>query len=129
MIYLDDTSALKLTTGRWYTPDGVTVDREGIVPDIAVEEPTLSEEQAESYARLLQENRVVTFVNENPAPSASQVTAFIGELAADGIDPGERIVRMMVKRESERRQNVPPAVDTEYDRALIRAIGFLETGR
>lgn len=129
MIYLDQTSAIKLTTGRWYTPDGVTVDKEGLVPDIEVIEPSLTDEQTESYVRLLQENRVVNFIDENPDPDSRQVNTFIRELAADGIDPGERIVRMMVKRESERRMNVPPAVDTEFDRTLIRAIDFLETGR
>lgn len=129
MIYMDDTSAIKLTTGRWYTPDGVSIDKEGIEPDITVEEPELTEEQALAYAKLLQENRIVTFVNENPDPSASEVNAFIRDLNAEGLDPSDRVIRLMVKRESERRLNVAPVVDTEFDSTLIRAIEFLETGR
>ncbi len=125
---LDD-AAIKMTVGRYYTPNGISIDKVGIEPDIKVEEPELTEEQAKAYAKLLQENRIGLFVNEHPNPSHGQVTALIKELDAQGVNPGERIVRVMVKRESERRMNVPPVVDTEYDRALIRAMEYLEDGR
>ncbi len=35
----------------------------------------------------------------------------------------------MVKREAERRLNIPPVFDMEYDSVLIRAVEYLETGR
>lgn len=35
---LPDGSAIKLTIARWYTPNGRQIDKEGIVPDIVVEE-------------------------------------------------------------------------------------------
>ncbi len=129
MIYMDNTSAIKLTTGRWYTPDDITVDKVGITPDIEVQEPELTDSQAESYAKILQENRVVNFINEHPDPNQQEVNRFIANLKADGIDPGDRVVRLMVKRESQRRQNIPPVVDTEFDTTLIRALQFLDTGR
>ncbi len=127
MLYVDEASAIKLTTGRWYTPDGITVDKKGIEPDITVEEPELSEEQTQAYASLLQENRVAAFVDEHPNPTQRQVNTFISELAAEGLNPGERVIRVMVKRESERRMNTPPVVDTEFDRPLIRAVEYLES--
>ncbi len=122
-------AAIKLTTGRYYTPDGHNIDKMGIDPDIAVEEPELTEAQALSYASLLQENRVGAFVDENPDPSSTQVNRFVRELQAEGLDPGERILRLMVKREAERRLNIPPVFDMEYDSVLIRAVEYLETGR
>jgi len=128
MIPLND-AAIKLTTGRYYTPDGYNIDKTGIDPDIAVEEPELSEDQLKSYATLLQENRVGAFIDENPHPSASDVDAFIRNLQSDGLDPGERVIRLMVKRESERRLNSPPVVDMEFDSVLLRAIDFLDTGK
>jgi len=128
MIPLDD-AAIKLTTGRYYTPDGYNIDKTGIDPDIPVEEPELTEDQLQSYATMLQENRVGAFIDENPHPSVSDVDAFIRELQSDGLDPGERIIRLMVKRESERRLNSPPVVDMEFDSVLIRAVDFLDTGK
>jgi carboxyl-terminal processing protease len=127
MVPLND-AAIKLTTGRYYTPDGVSIDKTGIDPDIVVSEPELTDEQAASYAKLLQENRVGSFVDENPDPSRRDVDNFIRSLRADGLDPGERVIRLMVKRESERRQNIPPVVDLEFDSVLIRALDYLETG-
>jgi carboxyl-terminal processing protease len=122
-------SAIKLTTGRYYTPDGINIDKTGIDPDIVIEEPELSEEQILAYASLLQENRVGTFVDEYPDPTASQVNLFIQKLKEEETDPGERIIRLMVKRESERRLDSPPVVDMEFDSVLIRAVEFLDIGR
>ena len=127
MVPLND-AAIKLTTGRYYTPDGISIDKTGIDPDIAVSEPELTDEQAASYAKILQENRVGTFIDENPDPSRRDVDNFILSLRSDGLDPGERVIRLMVKRESERRQNIPPVVDLEFDSVLIRALDYLETG-
>ncbi len=124
-----DDGAIKLTTGRYYTPSGVCIDKVGIEPDIKVEEPKLDDEQVKAYAKLLQENRIGLFVDEHPSPSFSDVTRLIEALDKEGLNPGERTVRVMVKRESERRMNVPPIVDTEYDLALQRALEYLETGR
>ena len=127
LIRLND-AAVKLTTGRYYTPDGVNIDKTGIDPDILVEEPEYTDEQTEAYATLLRERRIRNFVDENPSPSPRAVNRFIKKLQEEGIDPGERLVRLLVKRESERRMNVPPVVDMEFDTVLIRAVDFLENG-
>ena len=34
---LPDGSAIKLTTARWFTPNGTSIDKEGITPDVAIE--------------------------------------------------------------------------------------------
>jgi len=122
-------AAIKLTTGRYYTPDGYNIDKTGIDPDIEVKEPDLTEDQLKSYATLLQENRVGAFIDENPHPSTSMVNQFVQALLNEGLDPGERVIKLMIKRESERRLNSPPVVDLEYDSVLLRAVDFLDTGR
>src|SRR5262249_52052476 len=38
---LDDNSALRLTTARYYTPSGRSIQATGIVPDIVMEQPPL----------------------------------------------------------------------------------------
>lgn len=49
----DDASALKLTIAKWFTPNGRGIDKEGIEPDIVLDElfelrPGITEEEAES---------------------------------------------------------------------------------
>ena len=129
MIPMRSTSAaIKLTIGRYYTPNGSNIDKTGITPDIVVEEPELTQAQLEAYARILQENRIKAFIDRVPEPGPADVNRFIRQLKKENLDPGERTLRRMVKRESERRMNVPPVVDLEYDSVLIRAVRFLESG-
>ena len=122
-------ASISLTIGRYYTPNGSYIQKKGIEPDIPVEDPTLTDEQAAAYSKLLQENQVGLFLDAHPSPSARQIDSFIAGLKSQGIDPGDRLMRILVKREEERRMNVPPVVDLEYDDVLLRGIQFLETGK
>jgi len=49
---LDDNSALRLTTARYYTPKGRSIQATGIVPDIVMESVPLPESKAEEKRRL-----------------------------------------------------------------------------
>ena len=54
IVTLDDGSALKLTTSRYYTPSGHSIQARGIVPDIEL--PALRIEAAESGRSILEGN-------------------------------------------------------------------------
>jgi carboxyl-terminal processing protease len=43
---LGNNTAIKLTTARYFTPSGRSIQAKGIVPDIVVEDPTTAEDQA-----------------------------------------------------------------------------------
>lgn len=49
---LDDNSALRLTTARYYTPKGRSIQATGIVPDIIMENVPVQETKAEEKKRL-----------------------------------------------------------------------------
>lgn len=49
---LDDNSALRLTTARYYTPKGRSIQATGIVPDIVIENMSVQEARAEEKRRL-----------------------------------------------------------------------------
>lgn len=53
VIPLEDGSALKLTTAKYYTPNGRSIQAEGIVPDIAIkyQQPAREREDAEGRIR------------------------------------------------------------------------------
>ncbi|MBN1474021.1 MAG: S41 family peptidase [Syntrophaceae bacterium] len=51
IIALEDGSALKLTTGRYYTPNGRSIQAEGITPDIVVKYSIPSEETVSEWER------------------------------------------------------------------------------
>ncbi|MBI2985762.1 MAG: S41 family peptidase [Deltaproteobacteria bacterium] len=49
---LDDNSALRLTTARYFTPKGRSIQATGIVPDIVIENVSLQQARAEEKKRL-----------------------------------------------------------------------------
>jgi carboxyl-terminal processing protease len=51
VIPLDDGSALKLTTAKYYTPSGELIQAKGIVPDIVIEYDQINEETDKVQAR------------------------------------------------------------------------------
>lgn len=53
---MSDGSALKLTTARYYTPSGRSIQAEGIKPDILLEDVTFKEKKTKDSVRLSESN-------------------------------------------------------------------------
>lgn len=51
ILQLDEEHALKLTTARYYTPNGRSIQAQGIVPDITVNRAKLGDEQKQDFYR------------------------------------------------------------------------------
>lgn len=49
ILSLDDERAVKLTTARYYTPSGISIQAAGIEPDIVLADLTLSESSSDAY--------------------------------------------------------------------------------
>lgn len=124
-----DNQKLRLTTAKYLTPDGHDINKKGIEPDILVEEKKFSDEEIASYKKLIEQNLIGGFLEQHPDPSEAAVSGFCKKLKADGIVLEERYIRMLIKREKERKMDNPPIYDLEFDRVLNRAIDFLESGK
>lgn len=66
VIPLDDGSALKLTTARYYTPKGRSIQAEGITPDIVVKYVKPTEETEESNDKRLREKDLEGHIKPKP---------------------------------------------------------------
>jgi carboxyl-terminal processing protease len=92
LLQLDDTTALRLTTARYYTPSGRSVQEGGIEPDIQV--PQLSDADYKSRPRfreadlrrhLINEAKVDNSVLEDDSKPDPRFTATPEQLKAKGI--------------------------------------------
>ncbi|MBL0001535.1 MAG: S41 family peptidase [Sphingomonadales bacterium] len=92
LIQLDDSSALRLTTARYYTPSNRSVQEGGIEPDIAV--PQLSDpdykarprfREADLSRHLINESKVDNSVLEADAKPDPRFSATADQLKAQGI--------------------------------------------
>jgi len=119
----------KLTMARYYTPGNYTIDKVGVAPDVTVEEPALTAEQEASFAKLLQENTIRTWVERNPQPSDAKVGQLVAELHREGIVLDERTLRRLVRQEVNRTNNNPPVFDLEYDIVLQAAVKAIQAGQ
>ena len=92
LLQLDDTTALRLTTARYYTPSGRSVQEGGIEPDIQV--PQLSDPDYKSRPRfreadlrrhLINEAKVDNSVLEDDAKPDPRFSATAEQLKAKGV--------------------------------------------
>ncbi|MEO6072886.1 MAG: S41 family peptidase [Burkholderiales bacterium] len=78
---LPNNTAVKLTTARYYTPNGRSIQAKGIVPDILVEDPNNPTEAGVKEADL---ERHLSNPNENPADAKAQPKP---EVKSDKMEP------------------------------------------
>ncbi|MFQ3621750.1 MAG: S41 family peptidase, partial [Spirochaetales bacterium] len=121
-------TGFRLTTARYYTPSGVTIDKVGVTPDIEVKEPTLSEKELEAHSKLIASRKIPAFVAENPNPSEGVIRRFIDELRRESQDLSERVLRRLIRSEINRHLPNPPVYDLENDLVLQEAVKFLQQG-
>jgi carboxyl-terminal processing protease len=116
----------RLTISRYYTPVGKNIDKVGIVPDVEIKEPQLSDQEEKAVSALIEQNLLRDFVVEHPQPTEAQIQDFIGQLAQKKIELPERYVRRLIRNEVNRTNNNPPVYDLEFDQALQKAVELLK---
>jgi carboxyl-terminal processing protease len=119
----------KLTISRYFTPDGVNIDKVGIEPNVTVKDPELSETENAALKRIFEENLIKNFVDKNPEASEEERQAFIDRLQRDeNLDLTDRQLGRLLRNEYHRRMDFPPVYDLEYDRQLQKAVELIKTG-
>ena len=125
----DGDGAFKMTTARYYTPNGNNIDKIGITPDKVVSEPQLTQPEQDSLKLLIEQNVITNFVRDNPDAPAQTVDGFISKLHGQGIVLSDQSLRQLIRGEQNRMMSDPPIYDMEYDPVLKEAVSILGTGR
>ncbi len=121
-------TGFKLTMSRYYTPSDANIDKLGIIPDLIVKEPELTEQEEKDLTRLIEQNAFGNFAEKNPDASDKEINAFVQGLKSSGITVSERILRKMVRNELDRTK-MSPVFDLEYDLQLQEALKVLKSGQ
>ncbi len=77
---LTDASAIKLTTARYYTPSGRSIQADGIEPDVTIRPLTVSDEREEGFEPITEADLRGSLKNEN-GDNGKDEAAFIEEEA------------------------------------------------
>jgi carboxyl-terminal processing protease len=124
----NDDDYFTITSAQYFTPSGNNIHEVGIVPDIEVLEPELTDEELESFSRLQEEHRIRDFVDEHSDFQDEEVDAFVKELQEEGFALDRLLLRKLIRNEFEADMDFPPIYDLEYDTALVRALEFIRGG-
>jgi carboxyl-terminal processing protease len=115
---LDDNSALRLTTARYFTPKGRSIQATGIVPDIVIENPVqIPETKVENNKErptLREENLPGHLRNPNSKPEVKEPLKDSKETAPKPDEDSKTV------------QPTPPNEGTENDAQLKRALELLK---
>ncbi len=118
----------KITTSRYYTPDGINIDKVGIEPHMFVELEEFSEEDLSALQKIYDGDLVALFVEENSEENEEKINEFISSLADQDIVMEEKVIRKLIREEYNRNLNSPPVYDLEYDTVLVEATEVLIQG-
>lgn len=123
-------SGYKLTTSLFYTPSGRKIDGQGVEPDFEVKEKELDEDEIDSLQKLLENEYIDKFIEENANPSNTEIEKFLAGLREnEGIKLDDRLIKKLIQNEIDRSLDFPPIYDLEYDIVLQRALEYLEKGK
>ncbi len=121
-------TGFKLTMSRYYTPSDANIDKLGIVPDLLVKEPELTEEEEKALTKLIEQNAFGNFAARYPDAGDRESSAFVQGLRSSGITVSDRVLREMVRNELDRTK-LSPVYDLDYDLQLQEAIKLLKSGQ
>ncbi|CAI8006426.1 Carboxy-terminal-processing protease [Geodia barretti] len=76
---IEDDRAVKVTTSRYFTPDGTKIDGVGVLPH-RITEPKLSEDDRKALETLVTSELLIRFALEHAEPTEAEIGELIAEL-------------------------------------------------
>jgi carboxyl-terminal processing protease len=122
-VYPLDTAGFKMTTARYYTPSDVNIDKIGIPPDRLIKFPEFTDDDAEHLSKLITDNKIPSFIKNNPGASSAQIETLARTLAQEySLDIS--LLKRLIRNE-QNRTTIAPVYDLEYDIQLQEAVNIL----
>jgi carboxyl-terminal processing protease len=122
-VYPLDTAGFKITTARYYTPSDVNIDKIGIPPDRLIKFPEFTDADADKLSKLINDNKIRSFVSGNPQAGAAQIENFAKSLEKEyNLDIS--LLKRLIRNE-QNRTTIAPVYDLEYDVQLQEAVNIL----
>ena len=122
-IPLSNTDGIKLTIARYYTPSDTNIDKIGIPPDLEVLFPELTEQEEESYQKLM-EDGVLSQKVTSADISEKEIAALADELYSKY--PMEKsLLRRLIRLESDKYRE-PRLYDLDFDIQLHAALEVIK---
>ncbi len=120
IIPLTNEGAIALTTAKYYTPSGESIEGKGIEPYLKVEAFKPTEEEKNTLAQLKKSKWVEEFLAKYPHWEEMDLTFLLGRVKEEGIEVGADLLRRFLREEDKDREN-----DYLNDLQLLKAIKLM----
>lgn len=120
IIPINKEGAMTLTTAKYYTPSEISIEGEGIEPDIKVEAFKPTEEEKEILVKLKESKLIEEFLIQYPYWEQANLTSLRSELEEEGITVEKELLQRFLRQEDENKDN-----DILNDPQLLEAIEIL----
>ncbi len=119
---MENGGAIWITTDKYYTPNGVCIDKEGIKPNIKVEAFKPTQKEKEILNKLESSELVKEFISQNPQWKDEDLPPLIQKLKEKEIIVEEELLERVLRREDKDKEN-----DIFNDRQLMQAVELLKS--
>ena len=118
---------ISVTTASFTGPSGDTIHKEGVKPDVEVEEISVLEEEMDAYTALIESKAVEKFVDSNPDFTDGNMLKFADQNADSGLR--REVLILVARNEYLSRMNYDdrPLADIKYDIVCKTAYDYLQT--
>lgn len=117
---------VQFTVAKYLTPNSIDIHEVGIEPDIIIEEEIFEDEEIPLFEELMESNKVVEFVDNNPTYSYENLEKFTEEINNEKLN--KNALKILVRNEYLSRMDYEkrPVYDLFLDEALKEAVNQLE---
>lgn len=120
---LENGGALWLTTARYYTPSGISIEGRGIKPDLEIEPFTPTPKEKEAIDKLKSSPILKEFLQNNPQWEDKDLTPLLKKLdKEENIKVDEEILKRVLREEDGDKEN-----DIFNDNQLVHAIQLINS--
>lgn len=126
---LGNNYGIRLTTARYYTPNGTMIDKKGLEPDIKVKQRRFTKSESDMLKKLKKGNYINKFVEKNPGEYSDTDFKFLkNEIQQDKIYLDDALIKNTIKMENLKGQK-KPLFNLELDNQLKTAIDIIKANR
>jgi len=120
IIPLTNQGAIALTTAKYYTPSGESIEGKGIEPYLKVEAFKPTEEEKETLIQLKKSKAVEEFLAKYPHWEQINLAFLLDRLKEEGVEVEADLLKMFLRQEDKDREN-----DYLNDLQLLKAIKLM----
>ncbi len=122
IIPLDNSGAIAITTAKYYTPSGVSIEGKGIEPNLKVDKFKLTVEEKKVIDKIRKFASFTQFLQQFPHWEEQNLEPLLEQLEKEELIVDKELLKMILRQEDKNEDN-----DYLNDSQLLQALSLLES--